>query len=168
MSVETPSTSRFRTAAGTVQVTDAELAVLRQLWRHGEAPIRHLVDQLYPDGGVSAHATVQKLLQRLETKGCVSRRRQGRANLYRPEVTRSTLIQRRLQDVADTFCDGALSPLLSHLVGSRRLSVGEIDQLRQLVDRLEGGAESIAGGDVAGGDVAGGDGDLDDDSGALP
>lgn len=158
MSAETSSAARLATASGTVHVTDAELAVLRQLWRHGEVAIRQLVDELYPDGGASAHATVQKLLQRLETKGCVSRRRQGRANVYRPEVSRSTLIRRRLQEVADTFCDGALSPLLSHLVGSRGLSAGEIDQLRQLVDRLDGSERHGVGSQ---------DG-LDDDSGEVP
>lgn len=123
--------------SGAVHVTEAELAVLRQLWRQGDITIRELVDELYPEGGASAHATVQKLLQRLEGKGCVSRRKAGRANVYRSEVTRSTLIRRRLQEVADTFTGGALSPLLTHLMGGHRFSPGDIDQLRDLVKSLD-------------------------------
>ena len=118
-------------------VTEAELSVLQLLWRLGEGTIRQLADTLYPDGGVSAHATVQKLLQRLEGKGCVARRRAGRAHVYFAEVSQGQLIRRRLQDVADTFYEGALSPLMTHLVGGRRFSSAEVEQLRDLVDRLE-------------------------------
>lgn len=118
-------------------VTDTELAVLRQLWRRGSATIRELTEALYPDGGASSHATVQKLLERLAAKGCVSRRKDGRANVYSAEVRRRDLIGRRLQEVADTFCDGALSPLLTHLVHSSELTVDDVAALRQLVDTLD-------------------------------
>ena len=48
-------------------VTDAELAVLQALWELRAATIRQLTDQLYPRGNVSHYATVQKLLERLES-----------------------------------------------------------------------------------------------------
>lgn len=134
---EDMGSSQVMGEGGAVHVTEAELSVLRQLWNQGDTTIRQLVDELYPEGGASAHATVQKLLQRLEAKGCVSRRRDGRAHVYRSEVSRSTLIRRRLQEVADTFTGGSLSPLLTHLMGGRRFSHGEIDQLRSLVESLD-------------------------------
>ena len=119
-------------------VTDAELAVLRLLWRQGPSTIRQLTAELYPDGGTSAYATVQKLLDRLSAKGCVSRKAAGRANVFTAEVGRTELIGRRLQDIADTFCDGALSPLLTHLVTRSGLSQDEMAQLRRLVEELDG------------------------------
>lgn len=118
-------------------VTDAELAVLRVLWRGGPATIRALTDELYPAGGSSAYATVQKLLDRLAAKDCVSRQPAGRANVFSPTVGRGDLIARRLQDVADTLCDGALSPLLTHLVDKTRLSDDELATLRRLVADLD-------------------------------
>src|SRR5262245_51653869 len=42
------------------EVTDAELAVLQVLWNQGQASVRQLMDVLYPEGGASAFATVQK------------------------------------------------------------------------------------------------------------
>ena len=54
-------------------VTDAELAVLQVLWEEGPLPIRSLADVLYPGGKTAQYATVQKLLERLEGKGCVAR-----------------------------------------------------------------------------------------------
>ena len=44
-----------------------ELDVLRALWEDGPATIRALTDRLYPRGGASEYATVQKLLERLES-----------------------------------------------------------------------------------------------------
>ena len=117
-------------------VTDAELDVLRALWDEGPAPIRALADRLYPGGGASEYATVQKLLERLEDKGHVTRRSEGRANVYSARVRREDLVARRLRDTAEKLCDGSLTPLLTHLVSAGRLSADELAELRRLVDRL--------------------------------
>ena len=64
-------------------VTEAELAVLKELWELGPSTIRELADRLYPGGATAHYATVQKLLERLTGKGCVKRRGRGRADLSR-------------------------------------------------------------------------------------
>jgi predicted transcriptional regulator len=117
-------------------VTDAEREVLRVLWDAGPAPIRALVDRLYPGGGNSEYATVQKLLERLEDKGHVTRKLVGRQNVFTARVRREDLVARRLRDTADELCDGSLTPLLTHLVSSARLSDDELAELRRLVDEL--------------------------------
>ncbi len=117
-------------------VTDAELDVLRALWDDGEATIRVLSDRLYPGGGTSEYATVQKLLERLEDKGHVRHRPEGRQNVYSARVQREDLVARRLRDTAEQLCDGSLTPLLTHLVSAGRLSRDELLELRRLVDRL--------------------------------
>jgi BlaI family penicillinase repressor len=117
-------------------VTDAELDVLRGLWDDGPATIRTLADRLYPGGGTSEYATVQKLLERLEDKGHVTHRSEGRQNVFSAQVQREDLVARRLRDTAEQLCDGSLTPLLTHLVSAGRLSRGELLELRRLVDRL--------------------------------
>jgi BlaI family transcriptional regulator, penicillinase repressor len=117
-------------------VTDAELDVLRGLWDDGPATIRSLADRLYPGGGTSEYATVQKLLERLEDKGHVTHRAEGRQNVFSARVQREDLVARRLRDTAEQLCDGSLTPLLTHLVSAGRLSRGELLELRRLVDRL--------------------------------
>jgi predicted transcriptional regulator len=118
-------------------VTDAELAVLQLLWDHGPATIRELTEALYPDGTAAQYATVQKLLDRLETKGCVRRERTPGAHLFAAALERGELIGRRLQDVAEKLCGGSLTPLLTHLVRARRLSARERRELRDLIDELD-------------------------------
>ena len=50
-------------------ITDAELDVLQVLWKHGPLTIRRITELLYGDCKTSHYATVQKLLDRLESKG---------------------------------------------------------------------------------------------------
>ncbi len=117
-------------------VTEAELQVLRVLWDEGAAPIRVLADRVYPRGGASEYATVQKLLERLEAKGHVSHRSDGRLNVYTARVGREDLVARRLRETAEQLCDGSLTPLLTHLLSAGRLSPEELRELRRMVDHL--------------------------------
>jgi predicted transcriptional regulator len=119
--------------------TEAELEVLKALWELGPSPIRRLRDRLYPEGGPSHHATVQKLLERLEAKSCVRRTQRGRVNVYRATVDRHDLIASRLRETADRLCDGSLTPVLTQLVDSADLTPKELAALRRLVDRHDGG-----------------------------
>jgi predicted transcriptional regulator len=117
-------------------VTDAELLVLRALWQDGPSTIRALADRLYPGGGASEYATVQKLLERLEAKDHVSRKAEGRQHVFRARVRREDLLARRLREAAAQLSDGSLTPVITHLVGAARLSREELRDLRRLVDRL--------------------------------
>jgi BlaI family penicillinase repressor len=116
---------------------DAELAVLQTLWERGPSTIRQLTDTLYPAGTEAHYATVQKLLERLESKGCVERDRGSWAHVFRARIDRDELIGRRLQAVAEKLCGGSLTPLLTNLVRSKRLTAKERREIRKLMDELE-------------------------------
>jgi predicted transcriptional regulator len=118
-------------------VTDAELAVLEILWGRGPATIRQLTDALYPGGTEAHYATVQKLLERLEEKGHVRRKRTGPAHLFRAVTDRDALVSQRLRAVADKLCGGEMTPLLTHLLRADRLSARERQDLRELIDDLD-------------------------------
>jgi BlaI family penicillinase repressor len=118
-------------------VTEAELAILQLLWDRGPATIRRLTDSLYPGGGAAQYGTVQKLLDRLETKGCVRRERSGAAHTFAATVGRDEIIGRRLREVAEKLCGGSLTPILTHLVRTRSLSSAERQELRALIEELD-------------------------------
>src|SRR5947209_2460095 len=113
-------------------VTETELGILQLLWERGPATIRQLTDALYPGGGTSHYATVQKLLERLEAKDYVRRQRGGPAHTFAASVDRGELIGRRLQAMAEQLCGGSLTPLLTHLVRARKLSSRDRQKLRSL------------------------------------
>src|SRR5580692_73466 len=70
------------------EVTETELAILQLLWDNGPAPIRQLTQLLYPSGNASHYATVQKLLDRLESKGYVERDRSSMTHIFRAIFSR--------------------------------------------------------------------------------
>jgi len=116
-------------------VTDTELKILKALWDRGSSTIRQLTDRLYPGGGTSAYATVQKLLDRLEAKGHVTRERVGRSHRFSAVVNRGDLLKNRLREAVDSLCEGSWTPLLTAAMASAPLSATEIRELRQLLDR---------------------------------
>jgi len=126
-----------RTPPDVHNVTDAELAVLQALWDQGEATIRQLTDALYPSGTESHYATVQKLLERLESKNHVQRDRSSHAHCFTAMTDRETLVGHRLRAVAEQLTGGLMAPLLSHLVRAETLTAKERRELRQLIDELD-------------------------------
>jgi predicted transcriptional regulator len=126
-------------------VTEFELALLQVLWESGPATIRQLTDVVYPDGGTAQYATVQKLLERLERKGCVRRDRGGAAHVFTATIAREELLGRRLQDMAEKLCGGSLTPLLTHLMRARQLTSRERQELRDLIDELDDQAPAEEG-----------------------
>jgi BlaI family transcriptional regulator, penicillinase repressor len=118
-------------------VTDAELALLQALWDQGPATIRQLVERVYAQAGTSVYATVQKLLDRLQTKGCVLRDRSQAVHVFQAAIGRDELIGRRLRAVADSLCGGSLTPLLTQLIAGAELTDKDRKDLRVLIDRLD-------------------------------
>jgi BlaI family transcriptional regulator, penicillinase repressor len=119
------------------ELPDAELAVLQALWQRGPATIRQLTEALYPGGSEAHYATVQKLLDRLEAKRCVQRDRSTHAHLFCAAVDRNDLIGSRLEALAERLCGGSLTPLVTNLVRSKRLSARERREIRRLMDELD-------------------------------
>ena len=114
-------------------ISDTEFEVLKVLWQHGPGTVRELHDKLRR----WAYTTVQTLLTRLEKKGYVACDRSGFAHVFRPVVSRDKLLRRRLSELAEQLSDGVVTPLVLALVEDHRFSPEEIEQFRQLLDRLE-------------------------------
>lgn len=117
-------------------VPEAELAVLQVLWNQGPATVRQVMDVLYPEGGPSPFATVQKLLVRLAGKGYVTRERSGGVHVYRALLGREELAGRWLEAMAAKLGEESLTPLLTHLVETQRLNTRELEELRTLLNQL--------------------------------
>ncbi|MFT5523598.1 MAG: BlaI family penicillinase repressor [Pirellulaceae bacterium] len=117
-------------------VTTAELAVLRELWVHGSLTIRELTDLLY-EGEDTQYSTVKKLLERLELKKCISRDRTDMVHRFSALIQRGDLVDKRLREVAETLCEGSITPLLTHAAQHHALTQAQRKMLHALIDNIE-------------------------------
>ena len=124
-------------ARASPNVTDAEWAILERLWDEEPASIRQLADVLYPKGGPSEYATVHKLLERLEAKKYVIRKRAEGVYVFEATASRDDVVGRQLETLVDKMCGGSLQPLLLNLVRVKRLTARELRDLLALVDSLD-------------------------------
>jgi BlaI family transcriptional regulator, penicillinase repressor len=114
----------------------SELEVARIVWELGGATVRQVLEAL-PEGRQLDFKTVQTYLRRLEAKGYLRTRREGRSKVYSPRVRPGQVIGEVVDDLMNRLFDGQVLPLFQHLVNDRGLSDDEVRQLRELLDRLE-------------------------------
>ena len=117
-------------------ITEAEMEVLKALWRAGEGTVREIAER-FPKKRQRAYTTLQTLLKRLEDKGAVTRLKENVPHVYTPLVTRQSLMKTRLASIAEELCDGAAGPLVMALVENKTFSKKELDSFRTLIDQLD-------------------------------
>lgn len=114
----------------------SELEIAKVVWDLGEATVRQVLDALPADRELDFW-TVQTYLRRLEAKGYLAKRREGRTNVYTPAVRPITVISETMNDFIDRLFDGEALPLFQHLIRDRGLSDAEIDELQNTLDALK-------------------------------
>jgi predicted transcriptional regulator len=120
------------------EITEYELLVLTELWQRPSATVPELTEAVYGNLTPALLATVRKLLDRLEDKGCVTRDRSRWPHHYMAAVKREDLASHRVQATADELYDGELAPLLTNLVRSEKVTAEDRENLRRLLDELAG------------------------------
>jgi predicted transcriptional regulator len=86
-------------------VTPLELAILRSLWRRGQATVREVQADLAAERPL-AYTTVMTVLDRLFRKGLTTRTRRSRAHVYEPAVAEARLRSDALAGLLDTWFGG--------------------------------------------------------------
>jgi predicted transcriptional regulator len=117
-------------------VAKSELEVVQLVWQLGHASVRQVLDALPADRGLD-FKTVQTYLRRLEAKGYLRSRREGRAQVYAARVRPELVIREVVDGFVHRLFGGEAIPLFQHLIEDRGLSDAEIGQLRAMLDRLE-------------------------------
>jgi BlaI family transcriptional regulator, penicillinase repressor len=117
-------------------VAKSELEVAQIVWQLGEASVRQVLEAL-PAQRALDFKTVQTYLRRLEAKGYLRTRREGRAKVYLPRVRPEQVVREVIDDFVRRVFGGESLPLFQHLIHDRGLTDAEIGQLRAMLDELE-------------------------------
>ena len=115
-------------------ISPAETEILRLVWRQEEATVQGVHDAL-PDGRKIAYKTVQTLLRRLEEKGYLRHRVEGKAYVFFPAVKREQVVRRSVLDFVDRLFGGDPRPLMQFLAEDGHIGANDIQELKQLIDK---------------------------------
>lgn len=119
--------------------TDAQLAILNVLWEIGPATVRQVHESL-PAGGRRGYTTTLKLLQIMAEKGLVSRDESARSHVYRASSDEREMKDKLVGDLASKAFGGSAAQLAMSALSHRPASKAELDEVRRLLDELDGGA----------------------------
>lgn len=123
------------------QLSDLQLALLRILWDRGEATATEVHADLSALHRELAPTTVSTMLSRLEKKGLIDHRMEGRQYIYRPQVSEHEVRRSMLARLTDYFFQGDVSALVSHLVGRNDAAKDDLARVKQLLAERAGKAE---------------------------
>ena len=116
----------------TYELTDLQIDVLRVLWEQGEASAADVTEALRGRRDL-ASTTVATLLTRLEKKGVVTHRVDGRSYIYRAEVGEGDVRRTLLTRVKGAFA-GDVSALLAQLISDEQLDAEDLARARALIE----------------------------------
>jgi predicted transcriptional regulator len=112
---------------------DSELEVLRVLWKAGRATAREVWESLQTTGSKWTYATVNTLLQRLESKGLTSADKSQMTYVYSPKISRQQVVKRRVRHLVDKLYDGQGGLLVMHLLKSQSLTKDEVQEIHDIL-----------------------------------
>jgi BlaI family penicillinase repressor len=120
------------TTKSDVSLSELQLALMRVLWARGEASTADVVEALRAERPL-AHTTVATLLTRLEKRGLLSTRRDGRTLLYSATVSEPEVQRSMVSGLLSNLFEGKASALLSHLLHESEIGDDDLAQMRALL-----------------------------------
>jgi len=113
------------------------MQILRILWDLGPSPVREIHRRLEAAKGTNYSTTVKMLAVMLQ-KGLVKRDEEARPHVYRPALTRAKTGKRLLDDLIEKVYDGSTMSLVLQALSSEKATKEELDQIRRVLDQMEG------------------------------
>jgi predicted transcriptional regulator len=113
-------------------LTKLQLAVVQALWSRQEATVAEVQEALAHDRPL-ALTTVATILSRLEQRGLVAHRAEGRQFVYRARIGSDRVRRSMVGNLLQTVFHGDVTTFVSHLLDARDLSADELTRLQQLV-----------------------------------
>ncbi|HIG55024.1 MAG TPA: BlaI/MecI/CopY family transcriptional regulator [Candidatus Latescibacteria bacterium] len=116
------------------KLTPLETLIMNALWDDSPAAVKQIQERLKSVKPM-AYSTVLTMMRILRDKGFLVSERQGKADLYRPVVSRDDAGRRSLGEVIDSFFSGSAEALVSQLLAGRSLSDEELKAIRAELDK---------------------------------
>ncbi len=121
-----------------IKPTDSELEILQVIWENGPTTVRQINDLLNQKRTVG-YTTTLKLLQIMAQKGIVSVDKSQRQHIYDARLNQDETQLRLIDQFLETTFGGSAKKLVMQVLGNKKPGKRELDEIKALINRLEGG-----------------------------
>jgi BlaI family transcriptional regulator, penicillinase repressor len=118
------------------RLTPPQLEILRVLWERSEATVAEIHNAVRAERPLAA-TTIATLLSRLEKRGLVAYRTEGRQYVYRAVLKEADARQHALVEVTQGLFAGDVPSMVSQLLSSHQLRRGDLARVKELIEAKE-------------------------------
>jgi predicted transcriptional regulator len=116
---------------------DQEMLILNWIAEHSPSSVRDVAAHFDKEQGL-ARTTILTVMERLRKKGLLVRKQTEGVFQYSAKLEKDELLQQRVADFVKQTLGGSLSPVLNYFFDNPDLKAEEIEQLKELVSKMEG------------------------------
>jgi predicted transcriptional regulator len=128
-----------RKSLNRTELSPAQNEIMEIVWERGEVSASEVRQALARTRRV-ARNTVRTLLERMEDKGWLTHREEGRTYLYAAALPRRDTVGRKVQAIVETLCGGSAETLITALLDYRGLRPDELKRIRIMLDKARAGS----------------------------
>jgi predicted transcriptional regulator len=118
------------------KLTDTELEIMHVVWELDGGTVRQ-VHELLNKQRPLAYTTVMTMMNILEEKGHLTRRKEGRAYRYEPVRPKNQVISGMVDDFVGRVFEGSAAPLVVSLVKDKKISKKDLDEIARMIRETE-------------------------------
>lgn len=122
--------------ADAAPLTDAQREIMELVWDRGEITVSEVRDAL-AERRKLARNTVQTMIVRLEEKGWLKHRQEGRTFVYSAKRPRTVSLGAKVSQMVDRFFAGSAEEMVTALLEYRGLSSDEAERIRTMIETAE-------------------------------
>jgi BlaI family transcriptional regulator, penicillinase repressor len=117
--------------------TRSELEILQVLWKHGPSTVRFVNDTLNEEKRTVQYTSTLKLMQIMVEKEILQRDESAMKHVYSAAIEEQKFKGFLLDRFVDSLYEGSATSLMMQLLGNKKTSRKELDQIRDLLDKVE-------------------------------
>ncbi len=115
----------------THRLGDLQLSILKVLWEREEATVAEVQKAITAHD--AAYTTIATILRRMEDRGLVNHRTEGRTFVYRAAVAAETVTRGLADHWLERLFEGSLADAVNHLLTTREVSREELQEIQRLI-----------------------------------
>lgn len=116
----------------THRLGDLQLKIMQVLWDRTEATVSDVHRALATEADY-AYTTVATMLRKMEDRGLLKHRLEGRSFVYRAVVAADEVTRSMADHLVDRLFEGSLADTVNHLLSTREVSREELSRLERLI-----------------------------------